>query len=97
MTEETEDVSYGTVLDTQELWHVGFREGEGATWKDVGTHRSSVADVLRTYDYWTENHPDVQLRFLKTTVRVEVADPEQMRKELEEETVKAVATELQSE
>jgi hypothetical protein len=75
------------VVESRELWHIQFREDETYPWKNVGVERADLGDTLRTYDYWKENHADVEVRMLRTVVTVEVADVEECR---EKDSQKAV-------
>lgn len=70
---------------TRELWHVEFRADEGGNWNAIGTERADLSAVLRVYDFWKENHPDVELRFRQTNVSVKTVDIAELR-EREAET-----------
>lgn len=76
----------GDTVSVRELWHLEFREDDTYPWKEVGTHREDAVATLRTYDYWKENHPTVEVRLLQTVVEVVVADPEILRDKLRKET-----------
>lgn len=83
---DKEKIRPATVIETQVLWGVEFREGEEYPWKEIGTKRDDSAATLRVYDYGCEHHPHLKHRITRTDVTVQDVDPEMLRKRLKEET-----------
>lgn len=77
--------SPATVLEQRELWSVEFREGDDFPWKEIGVPRADLPATLRTYDFGTENHPELEHRMVRTDVLRQEVDPEMVRKRVEEE------------
>lgn len=90
------DAQTGEIIETRELWIVRFREDDTHPWKDIGTERADAAATLRTYDYWGENHPDVERSIAKVVVTMTDYDPEKLREELAQEAAQKGASNLQS-
>lgn len=87
----------GDVIETRQLWTVQVREDPTFPWVEIGTHRSDAAEILRVYDYRCEHYPDTQNRITKTSVVVEVDDPELLRAALQQESAQDGEIALQSE
>lgn len=83
-------------FETRELWGLRVLTKEDGPWVPFGTETADAAAVLRTYDFWQDNKPQEPVEIVKTVVTLETVDPDELRKQLEEEAAKQQAPGLPS-
>lgn len=72
------------LVEVSQLWSLAIQWNDDEPWYTIGTHIADAAAILRTYDFPAKGMEDAKLRIHRTTVTVEVADVEELRKKVEE-------------